>query len=181
MAVERKLRKLDPVDEAPQNLERFRKHLAIDKDELDACLIEQPEIFDHVADAHSLAIADRDATKLDLDEAEAEEGSKIRDRAAQMEEKLTEASVREQLILSSRLRILRRQHLEKKAIVDRWAALKESFHQRNYMLRELAPMQTARMFSSGNAVRVGSREAVSDSIKGRIDEERGRRGFKSDR
>lgn len=159
-------------------LERFRSNLRIEKDDLDNCLVEQPELYDHVGEALSLAIAERDSTKLDLEEAEAEEGQKIRSRAAQMDEKLTEASVREQLTLNSRLMKLRRLQLEQKALVDAWSVLKESFQQRSYMLRELAPVHIARLFGSGNSVRVDAKNAVADTARDRIGEERARRGFK---
>lgn len=176
MATERRRTAADPAPvtrSPPINLQRFRAELVIDKDDLDECLIKQPELYYHVAEAHSQAVADRDATKLDVEIAEAEEGQKIRDHAAQMEEKLTEAGLREQLILSPRLQKLRRLRIEQETIINGWMALKESFHQRSYMLRELVPLHMSRL--SGGSVRVPPRQAMADDIRDRAGQERSRR------
>lgn len=163
----------------PSLLERFRKDLVIDQDDLDQCLVQQPELYWHVAEAHSKATAERDASKLDLEVAEAEEAQKIRDRAAQMEEKVTEGSIKEQLALSPRLQKLRKLQVEQKAAVDAWLALKESFSQRSFMLRELVPMYLSRL-SSGSA-RANPRDALAEDTKRRLDDARAARGYRSGR
>lgn len=155
-------------------IKRYRKDLAIDKDHLDDCLSKQPELYYHVAEAHSQAVADRDALKVDIELAEAEEGRRIRDEAAQLDEKLTEASLREQLTLTPRLQRLRQERLELEALINSWLALKESYQQRSYMLRELVPMYLSRL-SSGSVRAPGPRQQLADEIRDRAGEERTRR------
>ena len=137
-------------------IEQFRAGLAIDKDDLDECLIRQPELYWHVAEAHSLAKAERDARKLDLEILEAEASQRIRIDHAESGEKgrLTEGDIAEQLLLIPGIQKLRRERLALEAKIEEWLALNESFTQRSYMLRELVPLYLARLGSgsmrSGN-------------------------------
>lgn len=160
-----------PLAVVPKKLARFREGLVIDKDDLDECLIQQPELYYHVAEAHSLATAERDAIKLDLEIWEAEEGQKIRDRAAIDEEKLTEGGLKEQLLLIPRIQQLRRKKLEQEGEISNWLALKEAFQQRSFMLRELVPIVLQRY--SGNMS--GPRAAIADDIHLRLREDRARK------
>lgn len=158
------------------SLERHRRKLVIDKDRLDDCLIEQPEVYYHVAEAHSLAIAERDAVKLDIEVAEAEEGQKIRDEAAQREEKLTEGGLKEQLLLTPRIQKLRRERLDLETQISAWTALKEAFQQRSYMLRELVPMHLSR-FNSGSMTG-NPRQQLADNVHDRTGEVRSQAGYR---
>ena len=159
--------------ETPSRLiDRYRAKLAIDRDDLDRCMVEQPELVDHVGEAYANAVAERDAGKLELEIAEAEEAQKIRERASTMDEKLTEASLREQLVLSKRIQNLKTEQIQLKKDIDDWSALRESFQSRGFMLRELAPMWVAR-FNRGTASSyVSPRDQLSNSVKARADEER---------
>lgn len=160
------------TDEQTNPLNRYRAKLVIDRDDLDTCMVEQPELVDHVGEAYSNAVAERDAGKLELEIAEAEEAQKIRDHAAKMEEKLTEAAIREQLILSKRIQRLKTDQIVLKKEIDDWAALREAFQARGFMLRELAPMWVAR-FNRGTASSyVSPRQQIADTVKGRADSER---------
>ena len=159
------------------NLERFRQQLVIDKDDLDQCLMNQPELVWHVADAHSLAVAEFDAAKLDLEIAEAEEAQKIRDHAAKMEEKITEGGVKEELTLIKRIQTLRRDNIERKRIVAEWAGLKEAFDNRKYMLREIVPMYLSK-FGTGT-ITPRPRDALAENVRQRAGEARARRGYQS--
>jgi hypothetical protein len=162
------------------DIDTFRKSLVIDKDDLDTCLVQQPELFDHVAEAHSMAVAERDATKLALEEAEAWGSQQIREEYAEAKIKTTEGDIKEKLITDKKLGALRRTLLQQKAEVDRWAALKESYQQRSYMLKELAPMKLARMFSSGS-VSTSSRDMADAFTRKELDAARAQRGYKRDR
>lgn len=154
---------------------RYREDLVIDKDKLDDCLVQQPELYYHVAEAFSQAVAERDALKYEIELAEAEEGKKIRDRAVALEEKLTEANLKEQLLLLPRLNKLRLERLHQETLVGSWQALKEAYQQRSYMLRELVPMYLSRL--SSGSVRIGSpRDQLSDTIHEMANE--GRRSVK---
>lgn len=145
MATRRRLEDEPTVRQPPMTRERLQKHLAVNMDALDDCLIDQPEHYYHAAVAAAEATARRDALKLDLEEAEAEESKKLRELAFQRDEKVTEASLKQQLKLIKRLQNLERDHLEHKAEADKWAALRDSFKQRSYLLPELVAMHLSRL------------------------------------
>lgn len=160
-------RKLSPIA-------RFRAQLIIDRDDLDTCLAEHAEIAEHVGTAHAEAVAERDACKLELEIAEADEAQKIREKAATMEEKLTEASLREQLTLSKRLQNLKKEQILLKKEIDELASLRDAFQQRGQMLaRGLAPMWVARMAGRDS---VSARGQMSDAIRANADAERAKIG-----
>ena len=121
-------------------VERFKPHLAIDKNNLDDCLIEQPEVYYHVSEALVKATAERDAIKLQLEEATAAEDQNIRTVAVRMGEKLTEASIQNKLTLVPAVKVLADKLVKQSGKVGELAALKEAFSQRSFMLRELVAL-----------------------------------------
>jgi hypothetical protein len=125
--------------EAPDIAEGLR----IDRDDLDGCLVEQPDRYYHVALAHSEAVARRDAAKLDFEHVVANLDVKIRADAAAANEKTTEAGIQRELQLDDLYVEAKKKHLEASAEVDRIQALKEAFQQRSFMLRELVALTIA--------------------------------------
>lgn len=164
-------KKLSPIEQSRAQRAEARRHLVIDKDDLSECLIRQPESYYHVADAHAMMVAERDSAKLDLEEAEAAEAKKIRALAAANDEKLTEAGLRQELTLSARLQGLNNKLLELSAEVNAWAAMRDAFQQRSYMLRELVGMYLTRISGSGT----GMVSDLSDRNRAAAGEERRRR------
>lgn len=129
----------------PTNRLEYREKLKIDEDDLDACLVEQAELFLHVAEALVEANAARDTLKLQLEEVTAELDRDIRARAAAADEKITEAGIQNQLRTLPRIRDLRQDFVEAGAECERWGALKDSYRERSFMLRELNASQIARL------------------------------------
>src|ERR1044072_3906085 len=114
--------------ETPSRLiDRYRAKLAIDRDDLDRCMVEQPELVDHVGEAYANAVAARAAGKVELEIAEAEETQKIRERPSTMDEKLTEASLREQLVLSKRIQNLKTEQIQLRREITNWSGLGDYF------------------------------------------------------
>jgi hypothetical protein len=126
-------------------LESLRSKLSIDKDDLDNALVEQPDLYYHVADAYVTAVADRDAAKLDLEQATADLDKQFRGAAAAAEEKLTETSLQRKIATTPRIQNMEKDLLYLRADADRWQALKEAFQQRSFMLRELVAMYVRRL------------------------------------
>jgi len=152
------------------NLSSCREFLAIERDNLDACLVEQPEVYYRVAQAFSIAVAERDAVKLDLEEARAELDIQFRKQAAEAEEKMTEASLQQKLRVAPKMQKLERDFLQVKAIADDWQALKESFQQRSFMLRELVALQISQRYDEGAAGGAQSSHArLAGATKDRTD------------
>lgn len=124
-------------------LERYKNYLAIDKGDLDTCLMEQPESYYHVSEAYVNAVSQRDTTKLELEEVTAQQDQKIRADALASERKLTETAVQNELRTLPTIMDLHRKLLEQRAAADNWQALKESYQQRSFMLRELVALYIA--------------------------------------
>jgi len=118
----------------------FLPSLAIDRGDLDGCLTEQPETYYHVSQEFASAVAERDQTKLELEELQASLGQELRAIALREEEKLTETGLQQKLTAHPKIQDLQRVLLQKRKDADRWQALKESFSQRSFMLRELVAL-----------------------------------------
>jgi len=137
-----------PIDPQPRmSIEQLRESMEIRQEgqALDACLGEQPDLFFHAADGYRLAVAARDALDLDLDFLKADLAESFRDEALQNEEKITEAAITRKLALNDVVQDMERDLLRLRGEVDHWAAIKDGYTQRSFMLRELVRLITARM------------------------------------
>lgn len=125
----------------PKDLrDELKGFLSIDKNALDECLMEQPEIYSRVAEAVANSEAERDASQLDLDELTAELDKETRSNAAKAEEKLTDAAVKQRLAAMPKIQDLSRVLLDKKKDAKLWRALEKSFEQRADMLKKLVDL-----------------------------------------
>lgn len=131
--------RIAPVDPA----ERFKSLLAIDRDVLDDCLMEQPQVYYDVSEACVRSTATRDQVKLEFEELTAQLDQDIRAEAVAKEEKLTEASLQNRLRTLPKIQEKQRELLAAKKEADDWQALKEAFQQRSFMLRELVALYIA--------------------------------------
>jgi hypothetical protein len=134
-----------PKRKSPADLEAC---LQIDREDLDGCLIEQPDSYYHVSVAFSEAVSRRDGTRLELEEWEALLDRDIRaeDDArpeSEKKRKLTEAAIQQTIRLDPRHGELRRRVLDLTARADALQALREAFQQRSFMLRELVALAIA--------------------------------------
>lgn len=129
--------------------EDLRDQLSIDKDDLDSSLVQQPDLYYHVAECFSEAVANRDSAKLDLDQAMAGLDEQLRQEAAAREEKITETLLQRRITTNPRIQEIERNFLRLRAEVDKWQALKEAYQQRSFMLRELVQMLIARLSNVG--------------------------------
>ena len=125
---------------AISELDRYRQHLAIDRNDLDTCLTEQPECHYHVSQACAIATAERDKLKLELEELTAKLGLDLRDQATRRDEKLTEGALAQKLTGTPKIQELQRALLTKRQEAESWGVLKEAFQQRSFMLRELVAL-----------------------------------------
>ena len=123
------------------NYDECRQFLRIDRNDLDNCLQQQPEAYHHAAEAYILAVAQRDETKLILEELTAELETGVRKTASATGEKLTESAIQARLTGLPKIQTLTRKLLDAKLEADRWAALKESFQQRSHALRDLVALR----------------------------------------
>lgn len=159
-----------PVNEARKPTRRkFVEALAIDREDLDECLIRQPELLYHVAEQYVLAEAERDAIKLELEEAIADEDNKVRALAERNSDKVTEPFIRKQIIGAKRVKALNQELLDAKMDASKWAALHEAFNTRGRALNKLVDLYVSRVPGLGASV---GRAALADNAHRRITEER---------
>jgi hypothetical protein len=151
------------------DIDRYHSLLRIDKDDLDRACEEQPESFYHVADGHAQAIAKRDTIKLELEELEAKLWKIVLEEALDhSEKKPTDTTIKSEIARDQKVQNLQRKILDAKLEVDRWAALKDAFVQRSFMLREMVPLYLSRLQSPSLRP---AREQMVDNTRARITEE----------
>jgi hypothetical protein len=152
-----------PQDEEGQSRRELEASLQIDRDDLDSCLVDQPGYFYHVAEEVAQANARRDTLKLDLEEQTAVLDKEVRHNAQRDEEKITEAGIQNRLRTMPKIKELQRKYLDAKTEADSWAALKEAYQQRSFMLRELVALQLAQIHNLGvERGAVAARHEVGD-------------------
>ena len=119
----------------------LRQYLSIDKNALDECLMEQPQIYAQVADSVANAEADRDSLQLTFDETWAELDKTVRSRPLQEAEKrLTDKAIEQQLRTLPKIKALSLGLQDAKREAKLWRALEKAFEQRADMLKKLVDL-----------------------------------------
>jgi hypothetical protein len=145
---------------APPSREELREKLLIDDDDLDACLVEQASYFFAAAEASSLANSQRDTVKLELKELKAELDGDIRRQSVQTGEKITETQLTNRITTLPRVMEKERKAISANKLADDLSALKDSYIQRSYALKDLTLRQNAQMATL--AIERGSVGATRD-------------------
>ena len=122
------------------SLDEWRKRLAINSNQLDICLTEQPESYYHVAVGYAEAVAERDSVKLALEELQAKLDQDFRAEALRKDEKVTEGGLQQKLRTMPKVQELQQKFLDARTEAESWLVLKEAFQQRSFMLRELVAL-----------------------------------------
>ncbi len=133
------------TDDSEKKRQKLRMLLEIRMDDIDNNLIEQPGYFGEAAEAYAEAMAQRDEAKLELKEVTAELDMQLRKKYAEEEQKVTEALLEKHLTTLPRIQKLAREVIELSAEVERWLAIKESYSQRSFMLREVVAKYIAEL------------------------------------
>ena len=151
-------------------LDEYRSFLSIDKNDLDTCLMEQPEIYFKVADALVMAEAERDAVQLDFDELQAELDQDVRAKVAKEDKRLTDKAIEQKLRTLPKVQDLHRQLLAKKNEAKHWKALEKSFDQRADMLKTLVSLHLRSTY--GYALEAGVGQARTGLIDQKAEQNR---------
>lgn len=146
-------------------IEELRLHLKIDKHKLDDALETQAEIFHKISEHTALAIAEKDASKYDLDNLISATYLNIRKEAISKSRKITEVLLQNELEQVKEVQEAKEVYLEAKANTDEWLAFKESFSQRGYMLRDLATLWVAGYYAETAIKRSPAVDAVQQIDK----------------
>lgn len=120
--------------------DELQRGLIIDENKLEEACRDQPDKFWHVAKALALAVSRRDAAQDALKDEEADTDIEYRATAAKAGEKTTEAEIKNAVRQSKSVRALREQLAEFDRQVNLLEALKESWSQRSYALKELVQL-----------------------------------------
>lgn len=127
-------------------IEQLKALLAINKNELDTEISNQPSLFYEVAEACVSAMAERDARKEELATVDAELDGKARVTLSQREERVTEAMVKNAVQSHKDHEQAFEAYMEAKTKSDLFSAMKDSFGQRGYMLRDMVQLYVASYF-----------------------------------
>lgn len=158
-------------------LDQLRAALAIDKSALDDELIRQPMLMEQVGEAYAEACAQRDWAKEELETINSKLSHAARKRLAKdAKYKITEGMVLEEIQASPQHQKAFEDYLDAKLEADKLQALKDSFHQRGFMLRDLCNLYVSRYYeqnsvNSGHAVEATHYNAYREHAA----EQRGRR------
>ena len=126
------------------------RQLMIDKHKLDDELIQQPDRYRSAAEHYAMAVSLRDEAKDKMKVVEAQLYLKHRQSFDAKDKKPTEAEVNAMVTVDP-LRIkARNEHLQRQLAADQWEALKDSFSQRSYVLKDLVALHLAGYFASSS-------------------------------
>ena len=146
-------------DDELADMDRFRDGLRIDKLNLDDALVEQPELFFHVASQQVMASSRRDQAKEYSKRVDAGLFMRIRQEMIDEGERPTEITVNARVESHKDHTVERDAYLELMKEADLWLALKEAFMQRSYMLKDLASLHITNYYAT-SSVRGGDAREV---------------------
>ena len=121
----------------------YDRLLLIDNNRLDRHLMEQADLFNRVAQNYTLACSVRDKLYDDIKATHSRLSNECREEAEEESRKMTDKAVETYVLDHQDYRDAVQAHLKQKRVADEWGALKESYHQRSYMLRELVQLYVA--------------------------------------
>jgi hypothetical protein len=153
-----------PAARGRDQIADFRAGLIIDKHAIDDELVRGPQKFNDVCDAVAMAISRRDAAKDELKVTEAEVDKVVRAVYADDEtkKKPTETQVANEVLLHRDVREARKTLLDCQEEVERLTAMKESYMQRSYAIKDLVSLHLASYFGqTEGSIRSGIRNEIN--------------------
>jgi hypothetical protein len=129
-------------------LTELQQRIQINKYKLDDELIEQPRLFEDVAQGYADAASKRDQSKAFLEELDAGISKQLREEAANMGKKITESQLDDEVKHNPEHVNQMELHLAYKHDADRWHGLFEAFNQRASMLHNLVKLYCTGYFGS---------------------------------
>lgn len=164
--------------------EELEDSLKIDRNALDEELIQHSQLFHTVSESAVLAAAERDQAKEELDSVYASEDKEVRLNWEEVSDglKMTETTVANAAKSSTAYKEALETYQEKRLHAAQWLALKDAFHQRGYMLRELCGLYMSEYFTK-DSVQGGqskARKAKAETGRKKLAETRRRKATKSE-
>ena len=122
------------------DVSELKSALRIDRYSLDSEIEQQPSLYYQIAEAAAMSRSLMDSAKDNIDRVEADVDSILRKKYLRKDEKPTEKAIRSEVNLNSKRVEAYKDYLELKRRTEELDQLRESFRQRNYMLRELSAL-----------------------------------------
>jgi hypothetical protein len=170
------LRTAAPVESGPDLIrmgpryEEFKAKVEIDRDHIDAAVMEQAVLFEQVGEQHVLACDRRAAAKDRLAYTDSQLARKHRMALDAAKAKATEGIVNDLVMLDPERKRDKDNYSACEKEADLWGNLREAYQQRMRMLRELTTLYATSYF---NVQSMGSSQNFAvDSIRQRADEKR---------
>lgn len=129
----------------------YERQLSIDKEDLDNEVANFPSLFYTVTDHYLDALKNSKRLQSRVDRKFAELASAIRSSAHASEQKITEAQIKQEVLIHPTYRKLKAKHSDAVYIQDRWAALKEAFVQKSFSLKGLVSLAIHEQYQSDSA------------------------------
>ena len=121
-------------------LNEYREYLKIDRTDLESALLQQADLWFRVAEEHAKAVSIRDQAYENIKQTDAKLNKEIRSEYEAEGVRVTESAINAAVLTHPEHVEAVETYLEAKQRADKLAALKDSFQQRSYMLRELTQM-----------------------------------------
>ena len=158
-----------------EKIEELKPGLAIDKNSLDDEVIEQPQKFNEAGELSATAAARRDFLKEELAVIDAELSGVHRRKIEKATGKATESQVSNAVLLDPKHKAASAQYINAKETADKATALRDSYHQRRYMIQELSSLYVANYFESSSANNAQAREYKAGKARDKMAEARTKR------
>lgn len=147
------------------SIDELKGYLKIDKNRLDEELEEQPMLLFKISEAYVQAAAERDAAKEHLATVDAKLDKKARETLGRSEEKVTEAMVKNYVQMSDAHDVATKDYFAVKNQAELLSALKDAFHSRGYMIRDLCTLYAANYYEQGSARPTDNSNRATYSMK----------------
>jgi len=131
-------------------VDELRDFLKIDKHSLDNEIVEQPQLFFKISEAHVNAIAHRDWCKEEVSRVDADLAGAHRRKIEKTGARATDAAVSAAVAADPQHQAAVDAHMKARTDADLLGALKEAFSQRSYMLRDLAALAIANYYEKSS-------------------------------
>jgi hypothetical protein len=154
----------------------YQDKMRIDRDALDEALMEQPGLFLGVSQEYAMAVSNRDRCKADVELVHAKASLSVRQMLEEEGKKATEAIIASLIELDKNYRRAFNAYLESKADAERLSALKESFGQRGYVLKDLCGLYVAGYFATASVGGSDTKEIAERGYTKRREQLARRRG-----
>jgi recombinational DNA repair ATPase RecF len=126
----------------------LKDNLAFSKHDLDTAILQHSSLYFTVSEHYAHAASVRDECKQLMEESYAVNSLRIRDQAAEEGRKITEELVKQLTLLDPEYQQAQKEFLTAKKETELWAALKEAYSTRGYMIKEIAELWKANYFAA---------------------------------